>query len=306
MAAVNAYAWSLRKVDAPRAWTITRGRKDIIVAVIDTGVDPHHPELEGRVLRGHNVLAPHRPATDDNGHGTAVAGIIAAAGRNEQGISGVAPGVSILPVKVNEQGTGAVAARTIAQGIRWAVGAGASVINASVGVVQWEHGLTDEQLDELQEAIRYALRHGVVVCCAAGPPGGPPPFPGTWSALWAFRGLIAVGGTDNADQRAGCSPAGPFLSVTAPSDGTPTIYPRAQGRLYGTFGGTSAASPHVSAAAALMRSIQPALKPADVKAILQRTADKLRGGDYHPDYGHGRLNVARAVEAAAQWKATEL
>jgi subtilisin family serine protease len=293
------WQWSLRRIDAPPAWNITRAHRDVVVAVVDTGVDPEHPELAGRVLRGFNVASPRRSAVDDNGHGTAVAGLIAARGNNGRGFSGVAPECRILPVKVNEPGTGAVSAEHIAQGIRWAVREGASVINASVGVVQWEHGLTEDTLEDLADAIRLALRHNVVVVCAAGPAMSPPPFPGTWSVLWDFRGLIATGGTDRHDRRAACSPTGSFISVTAPSDGVMTTFPRAQGRLYGTFGGTSAAAPHVSGLAALVLALRPELRPHEVKALIQASADRLGGTDFHPDYGFGRINVARTVKSVA-------
>jgi subtilisin family serine protease len=297
------WQWSLRRIEAPPAWSVTRGDRELVVAVVDTGVDHDHPELAGRVLRGYNVAAPGHSAADDNGHGTAVAGLIAAKGANNRGFSGIAPDVKILPVKVNAPGSGAVSAQHIAQGIRWAVHNGASVINASVGVVQWEHGLTLEQLDELADAIRYALKHNVMVICAAGPAVSPTPFPGTWSVLWEFRGLIAAGGTDRHDRRAGCSPASNFISVTAPSDGVLTTFPRNQGRLYGTFGGTSAAAPHVSGLCALVRSLRPHLKPHEVKALIQQSADRLGGGEYHLDYGFGRINVARTVNATAQTRA---
>jgi subtilisin family serine protease len=144
------------------------------------------------------------------------------------------------------------------------------------------------------------LQHNVVVVCAAGPPVSPPPFPGTWSVLWDFRGLIAAGGTDRHDRKAGCSPTGNFISVTAPSDGVVTTFPRNQGRLYGNFGGTSAASPHVSGLAGLILSVRPSLRPHEVKAMIQQTADRLGGGEYHPEYGYGRINVHRAVMAAFQ------
>jgi thermitase len=300
------WQWSLRRVEAPQAWSVTRGDRDLVIAVIDTGVDPDHPELAGRVLRGYNVPSPHRPATDDNGHGTAVAGLIAAKGNNSRGFSGVCPECKILPIKVNQPATGEVNAHHIAQGIRWAVHAGASIINASVGVVQWEHGLTDENLEEMSDAIRYALKHNVIVVAAAGPAVSPPPFPGTWSVLWDFRGLIAVGGTDRHDRKASCSPSGNFISVTAPSDGVLTTFPRAQGRLYGTFGGTSAAAPHVAGLAGLIRSVRPGLRPHEVKALIQQTSDRLGGGEYHPDYGYGRINVMRAVVAAAQARTAQI
>lgn len=300
------WQWSLRRIEAPQAWSVTRGDRDLVVAVIDTGVDPDHPELAGRVLRGFNVVHPNKPAHDDNGHGTAVAGLIAAKGQNGRGFAGVCPECKIMPVKVNHPGTGAVSAAHIAQAIRWAAREGASVINASVGVVQWEHGLTDDTLEDLADAIRFALKHNVVVVCAAGPSVSPPPFPGTWSVLWDFRGLIAAGGTDRHDRKAACSPTGNFISVTAPSDGVLTTFPRAQGRLYGTFGGTSAAAPHVSGLAALVRSLRPNLRPHEVKGLIQRCADRLGGGEYHPDYGYGRINVFKTVMAASQGRMAEM
>ncbi|MEB3285447.1 MAG: S8 family serine peptidase [Candidatus Sericytochromatia bacterium] len=299
------WQWSLRRIDAPTSWQHTRSHRDVIVAVVDTGVDVEHPELAGRVLKGINLLSPRRPAHDDNGHGTAVAGLIAAAGNNGRGFSGVAPECRILPVKVNEPATGAVSAEHIAQGIRWAVREGATVINASVGVVQWEHGLTNEALEDLADAIRFALKHHVPVVCAAGPALSPPPFPGTWSMLWDFRGLIAAGGTDRHDRRAACSPVGNFISVTAPSDGVLTTFPRSQGRLYGTFGGTSAAAPHVSGLAALILSLRPELRPFEVKAVIQQNADRLGGADYHPEYGYGRINVAKTIKAVLAMRGAE-
>ena len=294
------WQWALRRIHAPQAWTLTRGDRNLVVAVVDTGVDADHPELAGRVLRGYNVVAPHQSSLDDNGHGTAVAGLVAAKGGNSRGFAGVAPDVKILPVKVNQPGSGNVHARHIAAGIKWAATHGARVINASVGVVKWEHDLTDDALDEMSDAIRYAIAHGIVVCVAAGPPMSPIPFPGMWSVLWDFRGLVAVGGTDRHDHKAGCSPTGNFISVTAPSDGVLTTYPRAHGHLYSTFGGTSAASPHVAGLAALILSLRPTLHPHEVKAILPRTADKLGGSDYHPDFGFGRIHCHQALQAALE------
>lgn len=292
------WQWALRRIQAPQAWQLTRGDKDLVIAVVDTGVDPEHPELAGRVLKGHNVCNPRLSANDDNGHGTAVAGLIAAKGANNRGFSGLIPECKILPIKVNEPGSGAVHAESIAAGIRVAVQHGASLINASVGVVRWEHGLTASALAELEDAIRYALRHNVIVVVAAGPPVSPTPFPGTWSTLWDFRGLIAAGGTDRNDKRAGCSPSSHFLTVTAPSDGVLTTFPRGHDRLYGTFGGTSAAAPHVTGLAALVRSVRPGLPPHEVKALIQASADQLGGPGYHPEYGHGRINALKTIQNA--------
>ena len=126
--------WSPVTTHAPQAWDLTTGSPSVVVAVVDTGVDATQPDLEGRVLGGYDFVNGDGDATDDNGHGTAVAGVIAAAGNNEIGVAGYCWQCRILPVKVlGSDGSGFNS--WVASGILWAVDHGARVINTSLGSV---------------------------------------------------------------------------------------------------------------------------------------------------------------------------
>ncbi|MBM3275704.1 MAG: S8 family serine peptidase [Candidatus Sericytochromatia bacterium] len=129
------WSWNLRQVGAPGAWDTTMGDPQVTVAVIDTGIDIHHPDLRGKVLSGADVVNPGAGWVDDLGHGTAVAGVIGSRGWRIPGLAGVAPGCRLLPIKCNIHGTTHVRAEHIAAGIRTAIARGAHVINLSVGVV---------------------------------------------------------------------------------------------------------------------------------------------------------------------------
>src|SRR5439155_6411063 len=124
--------WGLQRIGAQTAWDTTTGSGSVVVAVVDTGVDLGHPDLQGHLVDGHNFVRKDRPPQDDNGHGTHVAGTIAATLNNNIGIVGVAPGVSIMPIKALSR-TGAGVDEPAARGIRWAVDHGAWVINLSFG-----------------------------------------------------------------------------------------------------------------------------------------------------------------------------
>ena len=128
----SSHLWHLPKVNAPSAWDITTGANTVMVAIIDTGVDPNHPDLVGRVLAGYDFANGDADAFDDNGHGTAVAGTAAAMGNNGIGVAGVAWNVTMLPVKVlGSNGSGSYSA--IANGINYSADRGARVINLSLG-----------------------------------------------------------------------------------------------------------------------------------------------------------------------------
>jgi subtilisin family serine protease len=154
-----AYQWEQRQVRAPRAWNMTRGRYDTVVAVVDTGVRARHPDLAGHVLDGRDFVNGDRNAADDNGHGTAVAGVVGALTGNEVGVTGLCPRCRILPVKtLTAEGTGYWS--VAAQGIVWAANRGADVINLSFG------GPTGGTT--LYNAIAYARSKGAVVIASAG------------------------------------------------------------------------------------------------------------------------------------------
>jgi thermitase len=274
--------WGLRNIQAEQAWDITTGG-EIVVAVLDTGVDGGHPDLQGKVLPGYNVFNGGSNAGDDNGHGTAVAGLIAASTDNGRGIAGLCWGCRILPVKVlNARGGGDDAG--VAAGIRWAADNGARVINLSLG--------GSEESQVLREAVEYAAGKGIVVVAASGnerEEGNPTSYPA------AYPSVVAVGATGNSDTVTGFSNTGDYVDIAAPGVGLWTTLPGGQ---YGPPNGTSFSSPYVAAAAALVLSQRPDLGWFDVACVLESSADDKGNPGKDPEYGWGRLNAFRAVQTA--------
>jgi len=274
--------WGLRTIQAPEAWTITTGGP-IVVAVLDSGVDAEHPDLAGKVLPGYNALNSSANTRDDNGHGTAVAGLIAANTDNNAGIAGLCWECRLLPVKVvDARGVGNDA--SLAIGIFWATENGARVINMSLG------GEGDSRL--LREAVDYAAGRGVVLVAASGnerQAGNLVTYPA------AYPNVIAVGATGNDDSVTGFSNTGDYLDLAAPGVGLWTTLP---GGRYGPPNGTSFSSPYVAAAAALVLTQRPDLGQADVGCILKASADDKGPPGKDPEYGWGRLNAFRAVQLA--------
>ncbi|MEI8312635.1 MAG: S8 family serine peptidase, partial [Verrucomicrobiota bacterium] len=221
--------WHLPKVGAPAAWDVTTGKSTVAVAVVDTGVDSTHPDLMGRVLPGYDFVNADSNASDDNGHGTAVAGTAAAAGNNGVGVAGVAWAVSILPVKVMAaDGTGATS--TIANGINYSADRGARVINLSMGS-------TSSSLT-LQKAVSYAYTKGAVLIAAAGNNGNSTPF---YPA--AYTQVVAVSALNSSDALPVWSNYGSYVDISAPGEAITTTWP---GGSYMTMSGTSFSSPLVA------------------------------------------------------------
>jgi thermitase len=277
-------------IKATPAWDAVLGDPDVVIAILDSGVDRTHPELAAKVVSpGHDFANDDDDATDDHWHGTHVAGIAAADTNNAEGIAGVARNCKILPVKVaGSDGTGYYS--WIIDGIIWAVDQGADVINLSMG------GDIDDPF--LEDACAYAFDRGVVVVASAGNEfGGPVLYPAAYDSY-----VLAVAATDYSDQPADFSSAGPQVDVAAP--GVYILGPAPQwyvgkGNLPYVFAsGTSQAAPHVSGMAALIKSLKPELKLADVMKIIRYTADDVnasvaRGRDDH--IGYGRINMERAL-----------
>ena len=267
--------WGLRQIALPSAWDRTRGG-DVVVAVVDTGVAADQPDLRGAVLPGYNLVAPGTAPSDDNGHGTAVAGIIAARTDNHQGIAGVCWSCSILPIKVlGTDGTGDTA--TVAAGIVKATDAGARVINLSLG------GPADDPT--LESAVAYATGKGAVLVAAAGNNGtGSPFYPA------ASPGVIGVAATDESSRLYPWSNFGSWVHAAAPGcDAAP-----ATSGDYVLFCGTSASTPVVAGIAALAISLMPAATADDVVAAIEQS-----GRSVGTTVG-GRLVDASAALAALQ------
>lgn len=268
-----------KQIGAEQAWEKTRGDRRIIIAVLDTGIDSSHPDLADKVLPGKDFVDPAGTGEDGNGHGTHVAGIAAAEADNGIGIAGVAPGVSLLPVRVlDAAGNGTL--RRIAAGIRYAADQGAHVINLSLG--------GPARSSALRAAIRYAVAKGAVVVAAAGNTGSSDPvYPG------AYDEVIAVGSVDPQDLPSAFSAYGPWVELAAPGERIASTY--AGGR-YTYFSGTSMAAPHVAGTAALLASL--GLTGEQIRARLLETAD--RTGDGGLCWSYGRVDAGQAVAGGGE------
>ena len=265
-----------------RTWNTNTG-SGVTVAVVDSGVRKTHEELAGVVLPGRDLVTGTGDGSDDqNGHGTHVAGIVAAQA-NGRGIVGGAPGVKILPVRVLD-GSGSGYSSDVAEGIIWAADNGAKVINLSLG------GNVPSQAT--QEAIQYAHAHGALVLAAAGnagQSGNAPLYPA------AFPEPVAVGAINSAKQRAPFSNWGSYVDVVAPGDSIVSAWATSD-TTYAWASGTSMATPYASAAAALVYAANPSFTGEQVRARLERTADDLGAAGRDQHFGEGLIDPANAAK----------
>lgn len=297
--------WYLDRINAPQSWDTTRG-EGAVVAIVDSGVQYDHPDLVGRFLRdqdgevvGWDFVDNDADASDENGHGTMVAGIVAAAAGNGEGIAGVAPRARLMPIRVLDA-EGGGSSRDVDRGIRWAVDHGADVVNLSLeAVTGFDDGPRVDAGAAPVTAVDYAWENGVVVVAAAGNSGHP------FTDYPPSSPVVLVGAVDRRDQRAGFSDAGRLDAVVAPGVEIVSTWcmPTERGGCdddvrYGEADGTSFAAPQVAAAVALLRS-------ADVDAdtsvsAIRETAEDL--GAQGPDmtYGHGRLDTVAALRWAGR------
>ncbi|WP_138493251.1 S8 family peptidase [Paenibacillus pinistramenti] len=276
------YQWNLPITKTNQGWKLSTGANDVIVAVVDTGVDLDHPDLQGRLLEGYNVVNPDERPMDDVGHGTHVAGIIAANVNNHEGIAGMTWNTKILPVKALDS-SGSGTTYSVAQGIIWATDHGAKVINLSLG--------NYAQAQFLHDAIKYAYDHDVVVIAATGNDNTERPgYPA------AYQEVLSVSATDSNQKRASFSNYGDYIDVMAPGESIASTYP---GNQYAALSGTSMASPHVAALAALIRSENPGLKNTEVMDLIRKNVQDLGDPGRDKYYGYGQINVYSALQAAA-------
>ncbi len=284
--------WALNAVPFEATWAVTRG-SGVTVAVIDTGIEASHQDLAGSVVPGEDLAddqASVDPSgtgmVDPDGHGTHVAGVIAAHANNGIGVTGAAPLARVMPVRVlDANGTGV--ASNVAEGIIWAADHGARVMNLSLG---------GGPSDGMEQAIQYANSKGAVVVAAGGnsyQQGNQPTYPA------AYPEAIAVAAVDEHLQRAAFSNTGSYIDVAAPGVDILSTYGGSKPNDYEWMDGTSMATPFVSAEAALLVAENSSLSAARVAQIIETTAIDLGAPGRDDWYGYGFLNPRGAVIAAS-------
>jgi len=272
------YQWNLSQIAVEKGWQITGGEENIIIAVLDTGVDLEHQDIKEKLIEGYNAFDGSNNAADQHGHGTHVAGVAAALTNNLRGIAGVSWHNPIMPVKVlDEQGQGSLF--EISSGIRWAVDHGAKVINMSLG--------DSEHSPMLYDAIRYAHERDVVLIAAAGNDNvSQPMYPA------GYEEVLSVAAVNQSLDKAIFSNYGSHIDVTAPGEHIPSLFPNNH---YVYMSGTSMAAPHVAGMAGLIRSVRPDLTNEQVLEVIRRTADDLGPPGHDPYFGYGQINVGSAL-----------
>jgi serine protease len=288
--------WHLTRVGAETAWEYGCGR-GVTVAVVDTGVAcfdkgpfSRGTDLAGtRCEGGYDFVGDSPEASDDQGHGTHVAGTIAQTTNNGRGTAGLAFCATLMPVKVlSKAGWGTLA--DVAEGIRFAADHGAQIINLSLG------GPSRSRI--IEDAVRHAIDRGALVVAAAGNSGRSVGYPA------AYEGVLAVSATDSNDTIAWFSSRGPQVGIAAPGVGVTQQTVCQAGRnkceIFGTFSGTSMASPHVAGSAALVMGLGVTDPDAARSALVgtaraERTASAGRSPEL---YGAGIVDAASAVRAS--------
>lgn len=287
-------------IDWQKAYEHLQGTSldEVVVAVVDSGMDINHPDLNDKVFNSYSVLDNTSVVPDDYGHGTHVAGTVAAETNNlessqYEGVAsvGFASSIKLFPIKVlNEDGVGTNA--DVAEGIYWATDHGADVINLSIGSY-WD-------TQAVEDAVNYAWGRNLVVAAAAGNGGsGRKVYPAY------YQNVISVGATDHNDQIASFSSFNDGVDVSAPGVKVLSTFPYegyfAIQDLYGRKNkydigsGTSMASPHVAGLAGLLFSLNPDWTNQQVRDQIESTVDDLGDTGWDKYYGYGRINVYQAV-----------
>jgi thermitase len=276
--------WHEAKLGASTAWNVSTG-SGVTVAILDSGIDSTHPDLAGQLVPGWNFYDNNSNTSDVYGHGTEVAGTVAAIGNNSIGVAGIAFGAKLMPVRVTDT-NGWASISALASGLTWAADHGAKVANMSFAV---------QSYSTILSAAQYFINKGGVVMNSAGNTG-------TLDTTTASSALVSVSATDSTDTVTSWSSYGPYVDVSAPGAG---IWTTTMGGGYSSVSGTSFSSPLTAGVAALMMAANPKLAPSQIVGMLESTAVDLGAAGYDYYYGYGRINAAAAVAAAAQGAASD-
>jgi subtilisin family serine protease len=292
--------WGVDQIDAEKAWATSTGN-GVKVAVLDTGIDYNHPELSGVYAGGYDFVNNDGIPMDDNGHGTHCAGVIAAYkhfdldDEDQNGVVGVAYEVNLYGVKVlDSDGSGWTS--DVIDGIEWCRQNSIEVISMSLGGNVGDSSLEDK-LDD-------AYGDGIVIVAASGNDGKRNARSDTVDYPARYSSVIAVGATDSRNKRASFSSTGSAMELVAPGVDVLSTYLNSQ---YATGSGTSMATPHVAGVVALVLSLTPGTMydtdsdgwdPAEVRKLLQDTADDLGSTGWDVEYGYGLVDAEEAVSLA--------
>jgi len=270
--------WHLATIQAPSAWNITTGSSSVKIAIVDSGVDPTHPDLAPKLIPGWSFITGTTDTHDTMGHGTTTAGAAAALGNNGIGVAGVAWQNPVMPLVVVDS-TGFASYSNIASAITYAADQGARIVNVSIGGTSAS--------STLQSAVNYAWNKGTVVFASSGNGGSSTPY---YPA--GCQNVVSVGATDSNDTLASWSNYGSWMSLVAPGV---NIYTTTNGGGYGYASGTSYSSPIAAGVGALVLSYSPSLSASSLVNVLERNSDDLGAAGYDPTFGWGRVNAYRAL-----------
>jgi thermitase len=294
--------WGHTLMHSTAAWDVTTGSSSITIAIIDTGIDPSHPDLSGKIVAGYDFYDNDSDPTDTNGHGTHVSGISAAVTNNGVGGAGMDWNARIMPIRVLGT-TGSGYTSDIVDGINWAYQHGAKVLNMSLGGPSYS--------SSMQAAINAAHGAGSLVVAAMGNDNtSTPSYPA------AYDNVLAVAAVGPSDTKSSFSNYGSHCDVAAPGGdmsyyhdpagiySTMPTYPVYLTTVYSYYenydylNGTSQASPYVAGLAALIWAAQPGLTPDEVQTLIEDTADDLGTPGWDQYYGYGRVNAQAALQQA--------
>jgi len=280
----NAVQWHFPKLGLETAWNTATG-DGVVVGVVDTGVDTTHPDLVANLIPGQDFTSAPAPMSDTHGHGTHVAGIIAATTNNSIGVAGVAPNAKIMPLKVFET-SGEAYNSNISTAIVYGVQNGVDIINLSLGSQTGDPVLYD--------AILYAYRQGVLVVAAGGnyrdPDNREGESPKVWPAVWSET--LAVAATDQNDSQALFSNQNSYIDIAAPGVQIASTFKDGQ---YAYMSGTSMAAPVVAGVAALLEQHKPGLSAQTNMSTLTDTAQDLGVFGRDNSFGYGLVQPSTAL-----------
>jgi subtilisin family serine protease len=286
--------WAIRNTESDKAWSILNQKRQIKVAVVDTGVDYNHPDLKNRVRKdlGYNFINNTRDAMDDNWHGTHVAGIIAAEAGNKIGITGVVgeTDVVIIPVKVLDK-DGQGSSDIMAKGIKYAADAGADIINFSVGFKVKDKFIED--------AIKYARDKGAFVVVSSGNDSSNCDF----TSPASDDGAYTVGSIGKINLASVFSNFGHSVKTAAPGEDILSTIP---GGEYDYRSGTSMAAPVAAGIAAMVKAENPELSPKEIEYILNKSSVDIMEKGKDDDTGYGALDAYNAIKRAENFDKTNM